>query len=158
MASGRIYVVALMALVVVGAVLVSGCGGGEDTADATETLTKAEFIEQGEVICKEVVKQREQAINKFGEENGFSLQAANKKQLEELVTEVALPTLHQQTEKFRALGAPKGDEAQVDEIIVGWESATKEVEENPGLATEGDPFDEADAQARAYGFKFCGLK
>jgi ABC-type Fe3+-hydroxamate transport system substrate-binding protein len=157
--NGRISWVLLVALAVVSAVLIAGCGGGgEETADANETLTKAEFIKQGDEICKEVGRQREEQMEKFGKENGFTLETANKKQLEELVTEVAIQTLRQQTEKFRALGLPVGEEEEAEAIIVAWESATKEVESNPGIAVVEDPLDAADALARDYGFKFCGLK
>lgn len=159
MVNGRIGWVLLAALAAVSAVLIAGCGGsGEETANANPALTKAELIKQGDAICKELVEQREQQFEKFGKQRGFTLQTATNKQLEELVTEVAIPTLKQQTAKFNALGAPEGDEAQVEEIVAGWEAATKKIESNPGLAIEEDPLDDADALAKAYGFKFCGLK
>ena len=52
------------------AALVAGCGGGGDTTtDETVTLTKAEFIKQGDAICKEGNEEIEAGFEKFAEEN-----------------------------------------------------------------------------------------
>jgi hypothetical protein len=145
-------VAALVAL----AALVAGCGGGGDTTDETVTLTKAEFIEQGDAICKEANEENEAEAEEFAEENGFTLEKASKDQLEEAVAEVLVPSLNQQMEELDNLGAPKGDEDQVEEIIVSVEDAADEIEDDPGLVFEETTLDKSNKLAKAYGFKVCG--
>lgn len=146
-------VAALVAL----AALVAGCGGGDDTTtDETVTLTKAEFIKQGDAICKEANEENEAEAEEFAEENGFTLEKASKDQLEEAVAEVLVPSLNQQMEELDALGAPEGDEDQVEEIIVSVEDAADEIEDDPGLVFEEATLDKPNKLAKAYGFKVCG--
>lgn len=144
----------LATLVALGA-LVAGCGGGDDS-DTTATLTKAEFIKQGDRICKEAEKQSETEAEEFAEENGFTFDKAGKEQIEEAVSEVFVPNLEQQAEDLDVLGAPEGDEKQVEEIIVSLEDAAGEIEDDPGLVFEGRVLKEASKLAEDYGFKVCG--
>jgi hypothetical protein len=144
---------ALLAL----AVLVAGCGGGDETTDsATVTLTKAEFIKQGDAICKEANEENESEAEEFAEENGFTLEKASKDQLEEAVAEVLVPSLSQQAEEIEALGAPEGDEDKVEEIVVALEDATGEIEDDPSLVFEEKSLEKPNQLAEAYGFKVCG--
>ena len=136
--------------------LVAGCGGGDETTDETVTLTKTEFIKQGDAICKEAGDKNEKEAEEFAEENGFELEEASKEQLEEAVGEVLVPSLRKQAEGLEALGAPEGDEEQVEEIIVSLEGATDEVEDDPSLVFEEGSFDEPNELAKDYGFKVCG--
>lgn len=152
--NGRISGVLAMAMVV-SAVLMAGCGGGEDTADATVKLTKAEFIKQADAICEEAFEQREDRVAEIAEENGFSFENINKKHLEQLATEAVIPTLNRQVEDLNALGLPEGDEEQAREVIVSLENVRDEFEDNPGLAGEGKPLEEPSKLAKAFGFKVC---
>lgn len=139
------------------AMLVAGCGGGDETTgDETVTLTKAEFIKQGDAICRETTDQSEEEAEEFAEENGFTLEKASEEQLEEAVGEVLVSTLNRQAEELNALGAPEGDEEQVEEIIVSLEGATDEIEDDPGLIFKGEVLKEPSELAEDYGFKVCG--
>jgi hypothetical protein len=146
-----------IAVLVALAALVAGCGGGDETTDsATVTLTKTEFIKQGDAICKEANEENETEAEEFAEENDFTLEKASKDQLEEAVAEVLVPSLNQQVEELDALGAPKGDEDQVEEIIVSLEDATGEIEDDPSLVFEEKTLEKPNQLAEAYGFKVCG--
>lgn len=136
--------------------LVAGCGGGDETTDETVTLTKAEFIKQGDAICKEGNDQSEKEAEEFAEENDFTLEKASDEQLEEAVSEVLVPNLNQQAEEIEALGAPEGDEEQVEEIIVSLEGAAEEIEDEPGIVFDGEVLKEPSELAEDYGFKVCG--
>jgi hypothetical protein len=147
---------ALAALVALAA-LIAGCGGGDETTDsATVTLTKTEFIKQGDAICKESNEENEAEAEDFAEENGFTLEKASKEQLEEAVAEVLVPSLSQQAEELDALGAPEGDEDKVEEIVVALEDATAEIEDDPSLVFEEKTLEKPNQLADAYGFKVCG--
>jgi hypothetical protein len=139
------------------AALVAGCGGGSDTTDsATVVLTKAEFIKQGDAICKEANEANQAEAEEYAEENGFELEKASKDQLEEAVGAVLVPSLEQQAEELDALGAPKGDEKQVEEIIAALEDATGEIEDDPSLVFKAETLKKPNQLAEAYGYKVCG--
>jgi hypothetical protein len=146
---------ALAALVALAAVA-AGCGGGGDTTDETVTLTKTEFIKQGDAICKQGNDESEKEAEEFAEDNGFELEKASKEQLEEAVGEVLVPNLEQQTEELKALGAPKGDEDKVEAIITSLEDATGEIEDDPGIVFQGEVLKKPSKLAEEYGFKVCG--
>jgi hypothetical protein len=147
---------ALAALVALAA-LIAGCGGGDETTDsATVALTKAEFIKQGDAICKEASEDNEAEAEEYAEENGFALEKASKEQLEEAVAEVLVPSLNQEAEELDALGAPEGDEEKVEEIVVALEDATGEIEDDQSLIFEEETLEEPQQLAEDYGFKVCG--
>jgi hypothetical protein len=143
---------ALMAL----AALVAGCGGGDSTTDETVTLTKTEFIKQGDAICKKGNDQSEKEAEEFAEENDFTLEKASKEQIEEAVAEVLVPNLEKQAEELDELGAPEGDEEQVEEIITSLEKAAGEIEDEPSAIFEGQVLKKPSELADDYGFKVCG--
>ncbi|HEY5942592.1 MAG TPA: hypothetical protein VIT89_07025 [Solirubrobacterales bacterium] len=149
-------VAALVAL----SVLIAGCGGGDETTDETVTLTKAEFIEQGDAICQKGNDRSEKEAEEFAEENDFDLEKASNEQLEEAVSEVLVSNLNQQAEELDALGAPEGDEEQVEEIIVSLEDAAGEIEDDPGVVFEGEGevLGKPSQLATDYGFEVCGLE
>lgn len=145
-------VAALVAL----AALVAGCGGGDETTDETVTLTKTEFIKQGDAICKKGNDQSEKEAEEFAEENDFTLEKASKEELEDAVAEVLVPSLNLQAEEIDALGAPEGDEDKVEAIVVSLEDAAGEIEDEPGLVFDGEVLEEPEQLAHDYGFKVCG--
>lgn len=143
---------------VVLAALVAGCGGGDETTDETVTLTKAEFIKQGDAICQKGNDQSEKEAEEFAEENDFELEKASDEQLEEAVSEVLVANLRGQLDELEALGAPEGDEEQVEEIIDSLEGATEEIEDDPGVVFDGEVLKEPGELAQDYGFKVCGAE
>jgi hypothetical protein len=134
--------------------LIAGCGGGG--GDTTEALTKAEFIKQGDAICKKGNAASEAEVEKFAKENGFELEKPSKSQAEEVVTEVLVPNLQRQAEELDALGAPKGDEAKVDALIASLEEATAEFEKEPASFFKETALAKPIRLENAYGFKVCG--
>jgi hypothetical protein len=147
----------LLAAVMALAVIAAGCGSSDDdSTEATVTLTKAEFIKQGDAICEKSNKQSESEAEEFAEENGFDLENPDKEKLEEAIVEVLVPSLNQQAEEIDALGAPEGDEEKVEAIVASLEDAAAEIEDDPGSVFEGGPLKEPSKLAGDYGFKVCG--
>lgn len=147
----------LVILVAVG--LVAGaCGGGE------ERLTKAEFIEQGNAICKTSSAQLDPI---FAE--AF---ATTQQQLAEALVEVLVrgtPIFETQIADLRALAAPKEDEdtlaALFDDLEAAWQEGTQMAENaatGDQAATdrleseEFDPFTDVNRRATQYGLTACG--
>lgn len=141
---------------VIASVALAGCGGGDDGDGSEEALTKVEFIEQGDRICEKSEKQSETEAEEFAEENGFDLEKASGEELEEAIAAVLVPALEQQAEEIDALGAPEGDEEEVEAIVAALEDGTAKVEDDPGAVFEGAPLKEASKLAKDYGFEVCG--
>jgi len=148
----------LLAAAMALAAIAAGCGssGDDDSTEVTVTPTKAEFIKQGDEICKQAEEDSEAEAEEFAEENDFTLEKASEEQLEEAIGEVLVPALDRQADEIKALGAPEGDEKKVEEIVVALEGASAEVADDPSKAFEGEPLKEASELADAYGFKVCG--
>lgn len=149
--------VTLVALVA----LIAGCGGDDKTtSDETKTVSKTEFIEQGDGICKRSIKRIEIESEEFAEDHNFTLKNDHlrKNQLEELYAEVLAPSLNRQADELDALRAPKGDEQQVEEIVVSLQSVAGEIEEDPSRAIPDGVMDEPHELAADYGFKVCGVE
>lgn len=132
------------------AVGVAGCGGGDNSTTAAPT--KDEFITQADAICKQGDEELQAA--------GRDLAAGGKPSDEEVnqfISDTLVPNLENQAEKLRALGAPEGDEAQVNAIVDGLDKAVEEVKADPtGLASGGVSFGEVNKLAQDYGLADCG--
>jgi hypothetical protein len=148
--------------------LVAGCGSSDDSTTggsseggetSTASITKPELIKQGDEICTAGNKAIEEQAEEFAEEEGVDTENPTTEQQEELVTQVVAPEVKAQAEEIAALGAPSGEEAEVEAIVTAVEDAATEVEEDPSLiveAKDNGPFTEANELATEYGFKVCG--
>ncbi|HUC00450.1 MAG TPA: hypothetical protein VMS11_11540 [Solirubrobacterales bacterium] len=152
----------LAALVV--ALVAAGCGGGGDdsSGDSTDSgspssLTKAEFIKQGDEICAEGDAAIEEEANEFAEENGIDTENPSEAEQEEVVEQVLGPAIKRQSEEIADLGPPQGEEEAVEEIVAAVGRGAEEIEEDPKAVVNGEnPLAEASKLAKAYGFKQCG--
>jgi len=135
----------------IGGVLIAGCGG-DDSSDSTATaLTKSEYLKQGNAICAKGGKATDQLANQAFSKNQKPTQA----QLEQFTSQAA-PIVQQHINGLKALGAPAGDEQQVNTIIDDAQSALDEVKQDPSQFLKGDPFKKANQEAEAYGLTACG--
>ena len=154
--------VALLAAVAALAIVVAGCGGGSDSnssTEATSSLTKAQFLKQGNAICAKGNKEIEQGFEEFGKEHHFSKKnEPTQTELEEAAEEVLIPNIRQELDGIRALGAPSGEEAEVEKVLAAAEKGLAKGEEDPGaMIKEGEgPFKEANELAREFGLTTCG--
>ena len=140
------------------ALVAAGCGSS--SSDTTASLTKAEFLKQGNAICAAGNKEINAEFEKFFKEKEFSKKKQpTQAQLEEAAEEIAVPSIRKQIDGIRALGAPSGEEEQVNEIIDAAEEALEEAEEDPAaLVNEenGNLFAKANKLTNAYGLTACG--
>jgi hypothetical protein len=151
--------IAVLAGVLAVALFVAGCGSDSSTTDSTASITKAEFVKQGNAICKEGNEKIESEFEKFAKENKLSeKKAPTEAQLEEASEEFLIPQITKQVEGLRALGAPSGEEEQVNTLLDNAEAALEEVEDDPSLLSgeKSEPFEDVNKEARAVGLTTCG--
>jgi hypothetical protein len=153
------HLIGALAGLAVLAVVVAGCGGSSDDTSSTASLSKAEFVKQGNAICKEGNEKIESEFEKFAKENNLSKKKApTEAQLEEAAHKFLIPTITKQVEGLRALGAPSGEEEKVNTLLDDAEEALEEVEEDPSLLSDekNEPFEDVNKEARAVGLTTCG--
>jgi hypothetical protein len=146
---------ALMAVLVAG-VSVAGCGSSNSTTETTATITKAEFVAKGNAVCAKGEKAQEAEITAYIKKHGLEKQKPTKAQNAELVKTVLVPNIQSQIDGVKALGAPSGEEQQVNSALELSQQTLEKIEANPELAFgKGDPFAAAGKQLHALGLKEC---
>jgi ABC-type lipoprotein release transport system permease subunit len=144
----RIPVLLLGSVLAVG-LIGAGCGGGDDDSDTTTSLTKAEWIAKADGICQ----QGNQEINQAAQQQ-FGNQKPTAASVQQFATGTALPNTQTQVDKIRALGAPSGDEDQVNEIL---DTVQADIDKAKSAGDiEDSTFADGNALAKQYGLKVCG--
>ncbi len=146
--------------------LAAGCGSDDDddsSSDSTEatssaaapseSLTKTEFLTQGNAICAEGDKTIDQAFSSLGN-NPTDEQAT------QVITTTVVPAVQTEIDGLKALGAPSGDEAQVTAVLDAAQTANDALKADPTVilnqgSSGSDPFAEANRLAKEYGLTEC---
>lgn len=173
--SRRLWIVWL-APILVAALVAAGCGGGdrgEATAEGGSTvanqsvtgdenaapISKAAFLKKGDAVCAEGREKISAAAGPV-----LAAKPGEREDLEiKLVGEVLVPAIQTDVDDLRALGAPPGDEEEVNAIIAEIEKVLATAEEEPeAFVVPEDPsvkrpdqWRPADKRAEEYGFKEC---
>lgn len=145
---------ALLAVTAVAA----GCGGDDD-----EGLSKADYVKQGNAICKEfegkVGKDAETAFAGLESENDLTADAARE------FFDAALPKFDAAVEELDALEPPKDDEDAVQAMIDAGKSDSKKIEDAKdddkaitGFVLNESATPEFDQKVEAYGLAECGTE
>jgi hypothetical protein len=149
--------VALLAALAALALIVAGCGGGSDSTESTTSLSKAEFVKQGNAICAKGNEEIEEGFEEFGKEHGLSeKKEPSKAELEEAVETVVVPKITKELESIRALGPP---DEEAEAALDAAEEALEKGEEDPSQFFKEEnagPFAKANKLAREYGLTKCG--
>jgi hypothetical protein len=147
--------ISILVGVLAAGLIAAGCGSSDKSGEKS-SITKAEFVKKGNAICAQGNKEIEtQGQKVFGKDPN---KKPSKAKLEEFANTVLLPSVEDQVNKIRALGAPKGDEAKVKAILDAADQGIQKGKQDPlSLTNEGsDPFADANRLAKAYGLKVCG--
>jgi hypothetical protein len=156
----------LLAVLVVVAVGAPGCGGSGDDAStqandgvatAEASLSKDQFIQRGDAICKIGGIEVERDVAAFAKEHNIDLsKEPSKAQLKELADEVVMPGIKAQLKGLRELGEPSEAATEADEVLDALEAGVEKGEENANAFLSGETLEEADKEAVKFGFKVCG--
>jgi len=139
---------ALGLILAVALFVAAGCG-----SSGPEPLTKAEFGQQGNKICKEATEARGKIIAKVIEETNPK---GNQEKAQENIILKAIPTYEKATEQLSDLGAPKGEEEKVESLVSSMEKTADRVQADPHTAAISNaPFREANKLAEELKLQEC---
>jgi hypothetical protein len=144
---------AVLGILALAALVVTGCGGDSES-QTTESLTKAQYVKQADAICKRQNEKKDAALNKAYEELQKEKTGAGRAG-EEKIIEIALPPIAEMTEEVAELGVPTEQSEEAEKFVGEMEAAISEVQDDPSLALDEEPFEGAKARAARLGFKQC---
>jgi ABC-type lipoprotein release transport system permease subunit len=144
----KLYITLAAAALLALGVLAAGCGGSDDDS-STSDLTKAEWIAKADAICQQGNQEIEQAAKEQ-----FGNQKPSAADVQQFARGVALLGTQDQVDQIRALGAPSGDEDQVNKILDTVQADIDKAKEAGDI--EESTFADGNALARQYGLKVCG--
>lgn len=143
------------------ALFLAGCGGNDETEGGfspvvSEPLSKVEFLRQADEICFASEQRIEAAADELVTQEGDPDPA----EVERIALEVVVPALESEVAAIRALGAPKGDEEDVDGILEATEEGIAAIEADPTGLLESipKPLTRAQMLAENYGSRQCGIR
>jgi hypothetical protein len=130
--------------------LAAGCGDDDDESSDTGTesteLTHAEFVEEGNAICKAGNAELEQS----GPEG-----PPGSPEFDTFVTDTLVPNVQGQIQDLRDLGIPEEDDS-LNGTLDEAELITQDLAEDPSLISEGgDPFASINDELTAAGLTEC---
>ncbi len=139
-----------LALALAALLAFAGCGGDDETS----SLTKAEFTKQANAGCKEHEEERGELFEEVT--RPLDPNEYTKADQELIILEALLPPYERNIENLKSLGAPSGDEQQVEAIIEAMEKSVEKVEDEPIVAIDSTrQFEESNALAEKYGLDAC---
>jgi hypothetical protein len=148
----KFFVISLAALALG---VAAGCG--DDDSSAAGSLTKAEFVEQGDAICKKANEKGSTQLIAYLKSHAGTEKPLTKEQEKELVSTVIVPLLEKQIDGLNQLGTPEEGEEEAQALIAELEDILAEAKADPiGTAASGGPFAESEKKAKELGFKECG--
>jgi hypothetical protein len=137
----------------------AACGddkkGGPSSTPAGGPLSKEEYLARAREICQTgnqvLTAASDAAVAKLPPGQKLSLP-----DIEKFVRETVVPKIRDQVRQLRALKAPKGDRAHVDEIYGELDKGLDELEKTPSKLTDGsNVYATADPRAQKYGISVC---
>jgi hypothetical protein len=140
------------------ALLAAGCGSSGGST-STASITKAEFIKQADAICAKGNKQIQTEIQAYSKKVGLSgnTQPTNA-QVTEIANTILVPSVQSQHDDIGALGAPSGQESQVNAILAAVQDGIDQAKKDPTtlLKSNDTTFAKANQLAKDYGLTVCG--
>ena len=140
--------------------VLTGCGGGDETTTyppgVSRPIGKFEFLQEADRIC-ESTNARVQAA---GDELVQGRHDPPPSEVRRIVLNIAIPALQTEVEAIGSLGAPPGDERQVQRILDATREGIAQLRANPQSALTGVPpgLRRAGRLSRAYGSTTCDAR
>jgi hypothetical protein len=148
------------ALLAVALLAASGCGDDDDDSGSTTTtssLTKSEYIREANRICKQQDAKIERASQQFFADAPNN-QEPSAREVAQFGEKTVFPAIQDEIDRVEALGAPEGDEEEVQKMLDAAKSGLAELEAHPNQLEKGgiaSSFEEFQKLASAYGLDEC---
>lgn len=130
--------------------------GGTTSSDGGDgdgsRLTKAEFIKRADAICERIDEEQLNRLQRVVKEDPSIIEDDQAEA--ELAISVGMPLIKQQAAEIEELGAPAGDEEEVQTILDAMTEAAEGVEREVPPSLIGE-FREVNKLAERYGFDAC---
>ncbi len=138
-----------IALAVVAALAAGACGSDEPS------LTKAQYIERGNVICAETSQRIEDAALAEFTEAGVQ---ASADQVSEFAVNVVAPAVQTEVERLSELRPPEIDQERIEDLLQAGRDGVDTVRQDPSilLSSADNGFGRYQELTTAYGLERCG--
>jgi hypothetical protein len=143
------------ALLLLAGLVLCGCGSSSSSSSTTTAaISKAEFLKKANTVCKK----GNQKINKVDKSIFETNKKPTKAQEMQFATGTLIPGIQEELDGIKALGAPKGDEAKVNQIVTTAQDTLDKIKNDPTIlfTSSTDPFKAANKLSNAYGLTVCG--
>jgi hypothetical protein len=140
----------------------AGCGGGGDStttgypAGVSRPIAKVEFLREADQICESTNARVEAA----GDELVGGRHDPPPAQVRRIILGIVIPALQAEVDAIGALGAPAGDERDIEHILAATREGIEQLRSDPLSALDGPPpgLREAGRLAAAYGSTTCDAR
>ncbi len=136
----------------------TGCGGSDGSVSDSDAASEAavpaishdDFVEQANGICTDANADLDAAGSKLAE-------TPTEDELVAFITDTAIPNFQGQHDAIAELGAPEGEEDDVEALLAAIQDGIDTVSDDPVAFTEPDvdPFADANAAATELGLTVC---
>jgi hypothetical protein len=141
---------------------VVGCGGSSDPEITVQAgaLSKNEFTEKADAICKAARTEFVAKFTRFGEANKSTLFSGDKAKeeaaLAELIASVVTPNIEGEIAKISKLGAPEAYAPQAASFLTALQTKLEKMQNDPSeIGGTPFPFKRAEDAARRAGMNGC---
>lgn len=137
----------------------SGGEGGSGTEVTTSSLSKAQFVKQGNLACsreKEELTKRVAGYPGAGNTEGKSKEEIYAEEVRALL----IPTFEGEIQRLQELGAPAGEQQQIEALLAAKQKATEEVAAQKSLGSIYDVaryFATSNQLMIGYGLNICTI-
>ncbi len=156
---------AALALTVVAAVGLWGCGGSGDPSDSstaisTSELSKAQFVKRAEAICVQESTPILPALYKYSEAHPASSKKGDEKAFSDGLRKIIPPAIQAMADEIRKIGAPSGDEEKIEAFLAALEKDGSAIANDPAMASSEEldsKFRRSGKLASEYGIAGCAF-
>jgi hypothetical protein len=147
-------------IAVVLALAAAGCGEKDESAASSTTttaLTKGQFVRDANKICKTEGDKVERASKQFFADAPPDKEASPA-QIEKFGEKTVYPAIQSTIDRIKALGAPTGDEDEVNQFLAALQAGLDKLKQDPQQLARGGSapaFEKADKLASDYGLDDC---
>jgi hypothetical protein len=131
-------------------------GNAGNAAAAADSLSRTEYLEQGNAACARIQKKMGKEFEGLTEELTDKGLSPTKEQGRKIIARVAIPAAKEQISALRALPAPSGDEEKVALILARQEETLKKIEAEPLFRTSA-AYKKLNEPASEYGLGKCAV-